>query len=262
MCYKGDPHHPAIFTMRALWGHIGGFCGVVRGRAMEYYHYHWDANRRPGSHFAILEQYRAASVANGDVPICRIVEVRPEDMRKTRQTVYTSLAYGLRGYRMGGAIFDTKKRDKDGVPPPNAHGKEIARLNAAINAFSPVFKRTRCGAVYHVKPLPAGCKGVPKDAWFSLDGKEVLLGVFGAKARAKSAGSPDYLLVANRDAFGAHSATITIAVKDAGVQRMDKTSGKWVPHPIKSSGASTIVKIDLADGSGELLKVDRHAPQP
>jgi hypothetical protein len=262
MCYKGDPHHPAIFTMRALWGSIGGFCGVVRGRAMEYYHYHWDGNRSPGAHFAILEQYRAASAANGYAPVCRIVEVRPEDMRKTRQTVYTSLAYGVRGYRMGGALFDTKKRDKDGVPPPNAYGKEIIRLNAAINAFSPVFKRARCGGVYHVKPLPAGCKGVPKDAWFSLGGKEVLVGVFGEKARAKSARSVDYLLVANRDAFGAHRATITIAGKDAKVQRMDKSSGKWVTHPVKRSGASAIVGIDLPAGGGELLKVDRHAPRP
>ena len=261
MCYKGDPGHPAIFTMRALWGGIGQFCGVVRGRAMEYYHYHWDANRSPGSHFAVLEQYRAASVANGDVPICRIVETRPEDMRKTRQTVYTSLAYGVRGYRMGGALFDTKKRDKHGVPPPNAYGKEITRLNAAINAWSPIFKHTRCRAVYHVKPLPAGCREVPKDAWFSLGGKEVLVGVFGAKAAAKSARSPDYLLVANRDAFGAQSATITIAGKNATVQRMDKLSAKWVPHPVKRTGESTIVKIDLPDGGGELLRVEDRSPR-
>jgi len=262
MCYKSDPNHPAIFTMRALWGGIAGFCGVVRGRAMEYYHYHWDANRSPQSHFAILEQYRAASVANGDVPVCRIVETRPEDMRKTRQTVYTSLAYGLRGYRMGGAIFDTKKRDKDGVPPPNAYGREITKLNAAINAYSPVFKAARCGAVYHVKPLPAGCKAVPKDAWFSLDGKEVLVGVFGDKTGAKSTRSANYLLVANRDAFGAQSATITIAGKNSRVQRMDKASAKWVAHPVKRTATSTIVKIDLEDGSGELLRVDRRSPRP
>jgi len=264
VCYKGDPHHPAIFTMRALWGGTGQFCGVVRGRAMEYYHYHWDANRSPGSHFAVLEQYRAASAANGDVPVCRIVETRPEDMRKTRQTVYTCLAYGVRGYRMGGALFDTntKKRDKDGVPPPNAYGKEITRLNAAINAYSPVFKQARCRGVYHVKPLPAGCKAVPRDTWFSLDGKEVLVGVFVAKAAAKSAKSVDYLLVANRDAFGGRSATITIAGKGASVQRMDKASAKWVAHPVKRTATSTIVKIDLEDGSGELLRIEGRVPPP
>lgn len=261
MCYKGDPHHPAIFTMRALWGGIGRFCDVVRGRAMEYYHYHWDSNRSPQSHFAILEQYRAASAANGDVPVCRIVETRPEDMRKTRQTAYTSLAYGVRGYRMGGAIFDTKKRDKHGLPSPNAYGKEIARLNAAINAYSPVFKAARCRAVYHVKPLPAGCKVVPKDAWFSLDGKEVLVGVFGAKAGAESARSADYLFVANRDAFHAQSATIAIAGRNARVRRMDKASAKWVAHPVRRAGESTIVKINLAEGSGELLRVEQRSPR-
>jgi len=255
VCYRRDPTHPAIFTMRALWGRIEGFCGVVRGRAMEYYHYHWDGNRSPQLHFTVLEQFRRASVANGDVPVCRIVETRPEDMRKTRQTVYTSLAYGVRGYRMGGAIFNPQKRDKLGVPAPNVYGVEIARLNAAINAYSPVFKAARCRAVYHVKPLPAGCKGVPEDAWFSLDGSDVLVGTFGAKAGAKSAGPAEYLLVANRDAFKPHTARITIRRKDPTVHRMDKASAKWVAQPVRPSGVAATVTVDLAEGSGELLRV-------
>jgi hypothetical protein len=98
--------------MYSNWGGIDEFCPTVRGRAMEYYQYHWDSNRRPHMQFAYLDQYRQASIKNGDVPVIRIVEVRPEDMRKTRQTVYTCLAYGVRGYRMGGAIFDVKNRDR------------------------------------------------------------------------------------------------------------------------------------------------------
>jgi hypothetical protein len=255
VCYKGDPHHPAVFTMRALWGGIDAFCKVVRGRAMEFYHYHWDAGRGPHMHFALLEQYRRASVANGDVPVCRIVEVRPEDMRKTRQTVYTCLAYGVRGYRMGGAIFDTRKRDERGVPARNAYGEEIRRLNAAINAYSPVFKTTRCHAVYHVAPLPAGCAAVPAGGWFKLEGKDVLVGVFGDRSETKSETRADHLLVANRDAFHPQAATLTIAGAGVKVQRMDKASAKWVDHPARTQGASTIVRVELEEGSGELLKI-------
>jgi hypothetical protein len=258
MCYKGDPHHPAVFTIRSLWGGIDAFCPVVRGRIMEYYHYHWDSDRSPHMHFALLDQYRRASIANGDVPVCRIVEVRPEEMRRTRQTVYTCLAYGVRGYRMGGTIFDTSKRDERGVPTRNAYGEEILRLNTAINAYSPTFKTTRCNAVYHVAPLPTGCAAVPSSAWFKLEGKEVLVGVFGDRSEAKPGNSADYLLVANRDAFHPRTATLKIAGAHVRVQRMDKPSAQWRDHPARTEGAATIVQVELGDGSGELLKIDNR----
>jgi hypothetical protein len=45
--YAGDPRRPAMMTMLARWGGIDQYCNIVRGRAMEYYHYHWDGNRAP-----------------------------------------------------------------------------------------------------------------------------------------------------------------------------------------------------------------------
>ena len=67
-----------------------------------------------------------------------------------------------------------------------------------IGDFQALVKAVRSRAVYHVKPLPAGCKGVPKDAWFSLAGRDVLVGVFAVKDGAQPAGAAEYLLVANR----------------------------------------------------------------
>ena len=262
MAYKGDPYHPAIFTMRGLWGAIDRFCPTVRGRAMEYYHYHWDGNRGPHMHFALLEQYRQASAENGNVPICRIVETRPEDMRKTRQTVYTCLAYGVRGYRMGGrGIFDTNNRDERGVPARNAHGEELKRINAAINAYSSIYKKARCQAVYHTAPLPAGCVAAPENAWVKPVGQEVLVGVFREQGDALGEAEMDYLLVANRDAFHPRTATLNISRKDALVQRMDKQSAKWVEHPSETKGNATHVQVALEDGGGELLKVVQRRPQ-
>lgn len=267
--YKGDPHHAAVFTMRGLWGGIDKFCPNVRGRVMEYYHYHWDGNRHPQRHFELLEQYRRASAENGHVPICRIVETRPEDMRKTRQTVYTCLAYGVRGYRTGGrGIFDTQKRDERGVPTRNAFGEEIKKINAAINAYSPVFKKARCQAVYHTSPLPPGCASAPENSWVKPEGQEVLVGMFRAPVsaetdKAETAVSEkriDYLLVANRDAFHARTATLTIRGKNVEVQRMDKSTAKWVDHISETKGNTTRLSIELEDGGGELLKVVGHMP--
>ena len=257
MAYKGDPYHPAFFTMRGLWGAIDRFCPTVRGRAMEYYHYHWDGNRGPHMRFALLEQYRQASAKNGYVPVCRIVETRPDDIRKTRQTVYTCLAYGVRGYRTGGrGIFDTNNRDARGVPTRNAFGEEFKNLNAAINAYSPIYKKARCQAVYHTAPLPAGCIAAPKDAWVQPGGKEVLVGLLREPDAAGGFQGPDYLLVANRDAFNAHEATLSLKGATS-VQRMDKTSGQWRDLKVKQTDDAAVVKLPLEAGSGELLRVQR-----
>ena len=253
MAYKTDPRRPAIFTMRGLWGGGGQFPSIVRGRAMEYYHYHWDGNRAPHKHFALLEQYRQASAANGHVPICRVVETRPEDMRKTRQTIYTCLAYGVRGFRTGGrGIFDTNKRDARGVPTRSAHGEEFKKINAAINAYSPVYKKARCQAVYHTAPLPAGCVAAPKDSWVQIEGKEVLVGVF---REPKSKGI-DFLLVANRDASHGHEATLKIRGA-ATVERMSKLTGKW--QRLKAAAGGSALALPLEEGSGELLRVQRKS---
>lgn len=265
--HKGAPRHPAIFTMRGLWGGIDKFCPHVRGRAMEYYHYHWDGNRSPHMHFALLEQYRQASAANGHAPICRIVETRPDDIRKTRQTTYTSLAYGVRGFRTGGrGLFNSENRDDRGVPTCTAYGEEFKKINAAIKAYSPVFKIARCQAVYHTPPLPPGCALAPQDSWVKLAGQEVLVGVFRAPANAKDDRAntaareqrTDYLLVANRNAFQARTATLDLRGKNIQVQRMDKTTAKWIDHPSKAKGNTARVRVEVGDGSGELLKVVRQ----
>jgi len=84
------------------------------------------------------------------------------------------------------------------------------------------------------------------------------VGVFSDKSEAKSDKPVDYLLVANRDAFHPQAATLTIAGAGVRVQRMDKASAKWVGHPARTQGESTIVQVELEDGGGELLKIDNR----
>jgi len=270
VAYKGDPYHPAVFTMKGTWDGIDQFCPTVRGRVMEYYHYRWDGNRKPHMHYAILEQYRQASQANGFAPVCRIVETRPEDMRKTRQTVYSSLAYGVRGFRMGGALWDTNERDDRGVPAANQFGKEMSAINQAINAYSPVFKMARCMAVYHTAPIPAGCSEPPRDSDFQLDGSEVCVGIFrqpqgddADKAVGNTESgfpSTEYLLVVNRDAFKERTAGLEFKDVTVKVRRMDKSTGNWIDEEAATSAGISVVNVKLEPGSGELYEVVRTKP--
>jgi len=249
LAWRADPHHPAVFTMYALMGGIPQFPELVRGRAMEFYHYHWDANRQPQNHFAVLEQYRQASRANGDVPVVLIAETRAEDVRKTRQTIFTALAYGVRGFRTGGpGLFDTAKRDDRGRPTRTVHGEEALRFNAAIRAYAPVFEKNRCVEVFHTAPLPAGTREAPADHWVRPAGDAVVMGEF--------AGSGDrYLVLANRDAAAPHEATLSFSAAGARVDRLDVSTGAWQPVASAVDAGRATVKVPLAEGGGELLRV-------
>ena len=135
-----------------------------------------------------------------------------------------------------------------------AHGEEFKKINEAIKAYSPVYSKARSQAVYHTAPLPEGCVSAPKDSWVQLEGKEVLVGVL----RESNPGAPDFLLVANRDAFHRHEAMLKIrgAVR---VERMVKTTGKW--QRLKMTGGEGELVLPLEEGSGELLRVQRKSSQ-
>ena len=250
LAWRADPHHPAVFTMYALMGGIAQFPDVVRGRIMEFYHYHWDGGRQPHMHFAVLEQYRQASAKNGNVPICLIAETRAEDVRRTRETIYTALAYGVRGFRTGGSgLFDPKNRDERGVPKRTNHGEEAVKFNQAIKSYSPVFEKARNVDVFHVAPLPAGTKEAPADHWVRPSGEHVLVGEFADPEKNR------FLMLANRDAANAHEATLTFTDGSVKVERMDKASGKWQPLTVEAKDKGAIVKVPLEEGGGELLQV-------
>ena len=250
LAWRADPHHPAVFTMYAMMGGIPQFPDVVRGRLMEFYHYHWDGRRHPHMHFPVLEAYRQASLKNGNVPICLIAETRAEDVRKTRETIYTALAYGVRGFRTGGSgLFDTKNRDDRGVPKRTIHGEEALKFNQAIKSYSPIFETARSVDVFHTAPLPGGTKEAPADYWVRPSGEHVIVGEFADPKKNR------FLMLANRDAFNAHEATLTFTDGSVKVERMDKPSGEWKPLNMEGKGKTTTVKVPLEEGGGELLRV-------
>ena len=255
--YGQNPFKPAIFTMYALRGGLPEFVPNVRPRALEFYHYHWDATRAPHLRYQILDQYRRESLKAGGLPVIEIVLVMADDLRKTRQTVYGSLAYGTRGIRWwGGAqFFDLGKKDARGVPQPTALGDDALKINAAIKAYDPIFARTRCIDVFHAAPLPEGTQSTPPGLGFQLGGEEVLVGV------REGANHETYLMVANRDASKPHDALLTFK-EEVEIQRMDKVSGKWEPLLAENGKEGSVFKVPLEEGGGELLSVTHGEKSP
>lgn len=255
--YAADPQHPAVFSMSPeAWGGIEVYFPIVRGRAIEYYHYHWDGNRKPHYHFVFLELYRQHAALNGDLPIVRLLETRVEDLRKTGQTVFTSLAYGVRGFQFGGGLFDGNQRDERGVPKPNDFGKAVAKINQAIKVFSPVFKHARSVDVFQTAPLPPFGKEAPTNYWVRPSGAEVVLGEFADRYNR-------YFVLANRDAFNPHDATLTFAQQGLTVSKMNKDTGAWEElTPKKEDQGRASVTLPMEAGGGDLLRVAGHYDPP
>lgn len=255
--YAADPFHPAVFSMSPQsWGGIDLYFPVVRGRAVEYYHYHWDGNRKPQDHFVYLELYRQQSAAHGDLPIVRLLESRVEDMRKTGQTVFTSLAYGVRGFQYGGGLFDGNQRDARGVPTPNDFGKAAARINKAVAAFAPALRRCRNLDVFQTAPLPPWGREAPAGHWVRPEGSDVVLGEFTDRYDR-------YLVLANRDAFNPHDATLRFTEDGLQVSRVDVESGSWQDlTAARGDGGGSTVTVPLEAGGGALVRVVGHRDPP
>lgn len=255
--YRVDPHHPTVFSMSPQsWGGIEVYFPIVRGRAINYYHYHWDGNRAPQNNFVYLELYRQHSAKNGHAPIVRLLESRAEDMRKTSQTVFGSLAYGVRGFQYGGGIFDGNKRDERDVPTRNPLGEAAAKINKAIKAFAPVFKHARNVDVFQTAPLPPFTKEAPADYWVRPTGDSVVLGIFADRY-------DHFLVLANRDAFNPHEATLHFAESGLKVSKMNKDSGTWEGLELKKGDDGRYaVTVPMEQAGGELLHVVGHYAPP
>ena len=83
-------------------------------------------------------------------------------------------------------------------------------------------------------------------------GEEILIGEFHDPT------CPDdmkrWLVVANRDAFNPHEATVEFTSSDVTVERMDKETAEWVPVEVTVDGGGRVT-LSLEEGSGELLQV-------
>ena len=231
--------------------------------SFDYYQWWWGSDR----YFEKLEQFREAAVGAG-VPLAACFEVSahpgvewgdtsrlPDNDRRLRQSVYTSLAYGVTGIEWfhGDMVF----RAGDGALTPV--GADVAAINREILPLGRELARLRSVDVYHTVPLPAGTRSLPKEHWVQAipedRGAGVVLGMF------RDAEGRDYAMVANRDYRESQTVVMKLQSKWLGiapwytpkqftyaVERFDRATGAWTKVASSSSvGFSYVIPAAEAE---------------
>jgi len=251
---KADPNHPTIFINYALWNEFTRFTEEVKPMVLNFYHYHWDARRRPEFYFIFLAQFRDLGLKNG-IPVmqCTASNNTPAQVR---QTIYTSLAYGLQGFQFWPPwIFAHEKDDKgdaklkDGGLSKYVTLPHLCDIAKELKILGPTLITLRSVAVFHAEPVPPGGEKTKDDSWYRLAGEEVMVGEFEDDQEQK------LLMLVNRDAGQPRAATVSWPQQIAGVRRMDKTSGTWDDLPLESAAGGQSVTVQLDPGDGQLLRV-------
>jgi hypothetical protein len=259
---KADPNHPTMFINRANWNEFHDFTAQVKPKLLDFYHYHWDGRRYPERRYIYLATFRELGIKNG-IPVMRCVGGN-SPLPQLRQTFYTSLAYGIKGFHFWPPwMFSINKEGdkpvlKDGKIVPRVNVPTLAQVAREIKPLGPVLINLRSTAVYHTKPVhpeAPGAAAFPQDHWLQLSGEQMLAGFF------KGEDDGDYLMVVNCDAGNERETTLSMKAPVTLVERMDKKSGKWQAVAVNSKDGRVVFNLKLSAGNGELFKVKRVGNQ-
>ncbi len=253
---KADPNHPTLFINRAEYNQFPEFVQVVRPMVLDYYHYHWWHKNHPERYFLYLRMFRDLSVQH-DIPQMRCLGSNnpPE---KVRQSMYCALAYGVQAFHFWPPWFVSCKMDKNrnailenGKPVFGLSdaGKVVSTICGELKVLGPVLLKLRNQAVYHTdRVLPLGAERAPKDLWFTPEGESFLVSVFHDEKKNR------YLLPVNHAVDRPRELTLRFG-NDLGLERLDRGTGKWRPLPHVAGKKERAVRLTLAPGDGELLRV-------
>ena len=231
---------------------------TVQPEILSYDHYQWWWGSH--SHFEKLEQHRATALAAG-IPLICWVEVNanpgvewggdhgrdPDNAVKLRQSVYTSLAYGVKGIQWfsAGMLF------QPGTAELNECGRDVAQLNSELQKLGPTLMQLRSLDVFNTQPLPRRTCESQHDHWAQVIGDQLVWGMF------KDAADIDHILVVNRDIHHRQQAEVQFQHAGYGrkvksVQKFDKQTGSWVQL---GSNIGVLFVVNLEPGDGQLFKV-------
>jgi hypothetical protein len=257
--HQADPGRPAHVSVRADGGDLlRRFLEVVRPRILSYAHYQWWWGQQ-ARHFPLLEDHRHASLDAG-IPLVRWVEVNaaegdsggssplPQDNAvKLRQSVYTSLPYGIKGVEW----FTAEKLFRHAAAELRPCGEDVAALNAELKRLGPVLVRLRSRDVFHTAPVPAACRPVPGGLGVATDTPDLVIGIL----EHPDDGRSDYLLVANKSIRESRHVRLRFGRRPSGARRLSKRSGRWAPLRVRRADEAGVLELSLAPGDGELLRV-------
>ena len=106
-------------------------------------------------------------------------------INQLRQTIYTSLAYGIQGFHFWPPwMFSINKENdkpilKDGKIVPRINVLSLATVAKEIKPLGPTLVKLTSRAVYHTKPVHPNAPGAapfPKDHRLQLSGEQMLAG--------------------------------------------------------------------------------------
>ncbi|MCC6445700.1 MAG: hypothetical protein IT210_19875 [Armatimonadetes bacterium] len=258
--HEADPNHPAYVNLMA-WMDLKQYFALVRPRFLSYDYYQWWWG--PQNHFGRLEAHRKAALEVGVPLICWVesnadprwewgkpgATTLPDNEPKLRQSVYTALAYGVKGIQWFTAGIAFSPAEPGQAPALTPSGQHIKRLNLEMQAMSPVLIGLRSSAVYHTLPLPKDTRPVPDNLWAQAHSEHLCLGFFENLAGEKS------LLAVNRDITRARPARLSFDGSFRRLERFDREKRQWAALPLgKTPEGRRITVLEIASGDGVLLR--------
>jgi len=260
--HEADLDHPAYVNLMA-WMNLDKYLETVKPRFLSYDFYQWWWG--PHNHLWRLEAHRNAALKAGLPLICWIEgnadgrwemgekgqTYLPDNEPKLRQSLYTSLAYGVKGIQWFNdfVIFQHAKGRKL-LPELRRAGHDVKQLNAELAALGPTLMKLQSVEVFQTHPLPKRTRLIPEDCWVQLTGRHLTLGLF------KDSADTDYVMVVNRDIAHREWAVLQFQQPVERVSKFDRAKGEWTDLPVRPYDGTTLVDLILRQGDGELLRVD------
>lgn len=262
-------HVPFINMLSTTGDFLRTYMEVVRPSLLsfDYYQWWWGTDR----YFEKLEQFRETALA-ARVPLAACFEVSAnpavergdttylsDNLRKLRQSIYTTLAYGAKGIEWYSAkmLFEPKSAN---LTPA---GRDVAILNREIKRIGSVLVTLRSIDVFHTTPLPAATRTPPKDYWLHVLAEEGRPGL--VQGMFKDEQGRDYLLVANRDYRDAQAVNVRLQSKWRGIapwnkpktynysiEQLNKAKPDWTAVSSSSTSGFNFV---IGAGDGELFRI-------
>ena len=255
---KVDPNHPTIFINRALWGEYHEFVSTVNPLLLDFYHYHWDGRRHPERRFIYLRSLCELAQQKG-IPVMRCTGANVP-LPQLRHTFYTSLAYGVQAFHFWPPwMFSYEKKDDqpvlvDGKIVPRVNLPPLAEVAKEIQALGPTLIKLKSTGVYHTKPFHPEAPGAaefPKDHWIQASGDHFVLGTFADESKQ------EHFLAVNVDITKERTTILSFKAELAGLERLDRKSGKWQGVLLEASKGRAIATVKLPPGGGDLFRVNR-----
>lgn len=257
---KVDRTHPCYINLGGSMEQHSNFMNTIKPDFLSFDFYQWWWMNTFGKHhFSRLESYRKAAL-DADLPLLCWIETSsdpryemgqagatrlPDNPQKLRHSLYTNLAYGVKGIQWftAGLAFDTAS---DGKLTRNKAGDDIAVLNSELKALGPILINLTSTDVFHTSPVPLTCRMLPLSYCVTTENDNVVIGVF------KDKENRDYLMVVNRNWQNANNIKLTFDSSITRVEAFNRESRKW-----KSVLKSGELNLDLAIGDGVLLRIKR-----